>query len=1052
MKKVKFIFDDNQTHQINAIKSTLNLFKGVASKENVNTLNKIHRTSSHSVAHDYDVYANRELKGVDFGESRLLENLNEVQLKNDLFTDSSININSPTFTIEMETGTGKTYVYIRTAIELYKEYGFKKFIIVVPSIPIRMGVMKSIQMLEDSFKSYNVNVKEQTVSYDSKTLNNVRINFLEKDDFRILVINKDAFNKTTNVFNNEDEYGRILRDDIQAIKPIIIMDEPQKMEGSKTKVSQTKKAIEEMKPLFILKYSATHKKIENLIYKLDSYKASEQKLVKNIKVNTIHNELPIETDYIKYISFTKDLKAKVEIFHKEQGKNTTLKTFDVLSESSLYELSGGLEQYKNINIVNNPNKEKPLHLNMNGEDVFLDVDTAYSSISEISTVRYQIKLAIKKHFEKQFEILEKVESSHNKRDKEKDQFKPIKALTLFFIDKVKHVRDFDEVDERGLYLRIFDEEYEKYVQSKIFKKRYEKYSKYLKGVYDIEKVREGYFSIDRNNKIISDEELEKSKGDIGDKEKDENRDRAIDLILNKKDELISFDEQLSFIFSHSALREGWDNPNIFTICTLKKGSSDIAKKQELGRGLRLPVDVTGDRCKINSINELTVIANDTYENFAKTLQESYTAENGFNSESVTKDELFKIFQYAEIDEKHYSKKLAVFYEELKNLKVIDKNGVIKKDFDITKLKFNDEILFDNEEKLKEAFKKVMEEKGSKKINIVNGDEEQVSNERFSFVEEEDFIKFYRGLFDRLKYKTVYKCNINNDLYINDCIQTINDKMNIFKNRRNLKLTTSEVIHKTHGNVELKMKTEDTSKDSVEYEYEKKSNMQIANQIMYHTNLPRLAILKIILGVKDRNALNNIEVLELIITLLNAKIVEHSSKSFLEQNFEEINSYKIIDNAEFSESSVFELDEINNEVLKNTDKYFKSRKEKKSLHKYYLLDSDGEVEFANWLEEKDEIVMFTKLKKGGFTISTPYGKYTPDWAIVYKKEDDEKPEMYFIAESKFKKSWEQLKQEERVKINCSIVHFNAVKKEMEVNNTMVNWFSSVESFKNSFNVE
>lgn len=1041
MKKVKFQFDDSQEHQIKAIKSTLNLFRGVGESEAVSISNKLHRSSIQSIGKDYDVYMNNDIKGTMFGESRLLENLNEIQLENKLFLDNHVSINSPTFTIEMETGTGKTYVYLRTICELYKEYGFKKFVIVVPSIPIRMGVMKSIEMLNDDFKVFNVELKDQTVVYDSKRIDSVRKSFLEAEDLRILVINKDAFNKSTNVFNKDNEYGYNMYDDMKDIKPIIIMDEPQKMEGTKAQASKTKEAIDGLNPLFILKYSATHKSIENLIYKLDSYESSEQKLVKKIKVNTIYNELPKDTDYVKFVSFTRDLKAKVEIFSSEQGDKSKMKTFDVTRESSLFELSGGLEQYKNINIGSNPNKEKPLHLIVNGENVYLELGEAHSSISEINTIRYQIKIAIKKHFEKQFEILELY--------KKGDIAEPLKALTLFFIDKVKHVRDFDEPDQRGMYLRIFDEEYDKYINTKLFKAKYDKYSDLLNGIYEISKVREGYFSIDKNNNVISDDNINEK---IADKEQDENRDRAIDLILNKKDELISFDEKLAFIFSHSALREGWDNPNVFTICTLKNGSSEIAKKQELGRGLRLPVDITGTRCRHDKVNELTVIANDTYENFAKNLQESYAEDNNFSAESVTKNELFKIFELAEIDNKDFSKKLTVFYNELVSLKVINKNGVITRDFDVSKLKFKDDVLVQHQEELKEAFKEVMTEKGSKRVKIINGDEEQIVNERFSFVDETEFIGFYKGLFNRLKYKTVYKSNIDNAKYIEDCINTINEKMELFKKRRSLKLTTAEVIHRQAGNVELRAKPTDSTNDGGDLVVEEKSNMQLANTIMYHTNLPRLAILKIILGVKDRNALNITEVLELVIQQLKAKLVEHSSKSFLEQNFEEINSYKIINDAEFTESSIFALDEVDNEILKNRVNHFKSSKAKKSMHKYYLLDGAGEVKFANWLEEKQEVVMFTKLKKGGFTISTPYGKYTPDWAVVYRTDENEDPEMYFIAESKFGKSWEQLQQEERVKINCSIVHFNTIKSEMDEFNTVANWFSSIDSFKDNFKVE
>ena len=621
-KHIKFEFDDKLDYQLDAINSIVNLFNGLPKKGD-NIYGSTYRGKN--------FVENEPIRNINIttGE-KLLDNLNKVQIENNLFASKDIEDNN--FTIEMETGTGKTYVYLRSILELNKEYGFTKFMIVVPTVTIRTGVEKSIKMLKEHFKIlYGIDVEKHSFVYDSKNIKSISTKLVESTDLSICIMNIQAFNKDSNKIRQEDEYGQIIWRDIQMIRPIVIIDEPQKIEGDRKKKSQSLKAIEELEPLFTLRYSATHKKLYNQIYKLDSFDAFEKDLVKKIEVKTINSMIPKSYPYIKYLNFTKDLKEKIEILSQEQGGRIVFKTVSVSGSDNLFDLSGELEQYKNIRILENPHKLKPLKVSMPSSIEELKIGESNSKIHDSDIIRNQIRLTIQSHLDKQFNIL--------------DKGKKIKVLSLFFIDEVIKVRDGSREDTRGEYLRIFDEEYLKIINELKYKEKFEKYKEFFNEYNNELSVREGYFAIDKEKNIVEVEGWNSSLSENKLKSKaQEDVDRAVELILEKKDALISFEEPLAFIFSHSALREGWDNPNVFNICTLKQGSSDIAKKQEIGRGLRLPVDVYGKRCTDTSINILTVIANDNYEHFASSLQEDFNDSMEFNREEVTPEIILTTFK------------------------------------------------------------------------------------------------------------------------------------------------------------------------------------------------------------------------------------------------------------------------------------------------------------------------------------------------------------------------------------------------------------------------
>ena len=1021
-KRINFQFDDELKHQSEAIKSTIELFRGVY--HNSIIANSIYKYEK-KIDGYHDVEQRRN-ENIVIG-TKLFENLKKVQFDNNLFYDEKLAGNN--FTIEMETGTGKTYVYLRTILELYKNYNFKKFMIVVPSVAIRKGVEKSITQLQDHFKRLysGLDILKHSFVYDSNNLDRLDSDFIENTDLSICVLNIQAFNSSkSNKIRNEDEWGRILWNKIKELKPIVIIDEPQRMEGDKKKKSKALQAIDELEPLFILRYSATHKNYYNRIYKLDSYDAYKNKLVKQITVKTVNGVIQKDFPYIRYVKFTENLKARIEMFSQKQGDAIRFKSFDVSSGDSLEELSGGLAQYKNMYIAEAPHKNKPLKISTNNEMLELEINKSNNGLEDIEAIRIQIRLAINNHFEKQFSILETGEK--------------IKALTLFFIDSVDKVRDNTASDGRGIYLQIFDEEYK--IAIKNYKSQLEKYKEYFPKYDDVLNIREGYFAIDNKNNIVNIDENEK----INSKSQ-ENIDRAISLILEKKDELISFDEPLSFIFSHSALREGWDNPNIFTLCMLKSGSSLIAKKQEIGRGLRLPVDIYGNRCTDENINELTVIANDSYENFSRELQDDFNNDMNFDKNEVTSDILLKVLKKAGVPYKKVTGELA---NQLKNefmtKGLINNECKLNKDTEeVTKILddivFENEILNEHKKKKKNELIKIMIEKGSNRIEIKNGDNPQYENSIRAFVAEDDFKDIYFGLYEKLKKRTIYKCNIDKDKFVDDCVNEINLYLRNFTIDKPVYIDTSKANFNDAQLFELK-KVDNNSVSYVEADIQAiyKTDLEIVNYIMYHTMLPRLSIFNILKGIEKRDALNFQDILD--------EITQKISNILNNSKANGISSYEVIDGYNLDEGQIFALDTINENDFDNEWKVFKSNPNKKrALNEYYKMDSAGEKEFAQKLENNDNVLLFTKLKKGSFIIDTPYGKYSPDWAIVYKKDDNQNVGIYFIVETKINKEKQDLTDVEKSKIKCAELHFKAVSDLVKFD-----WVSSYEDFKIKFGVK
>jgi len=586
---MRFRFDPNQQYQLDAINSIISVFEGQPLE---------HGDLSFTIDNkNYPLLPQVEGVGncLTLSEEQILENVKAVQGNNELPVAATLD--GMNFSVEMETGTGKTYVYLRTIYELNKSYGFKKFVIVVPSIAIREGVLKNLEITFDHFQNLYDKTPVSFQVYDSRRISNLR-NFCISNAIQILVINIDSFAKDENVINNPNDKltGKRPIEFIQTTSPVVIVDEPQNME---TEIR--KRAIGNLNPLCTLRYSATHINRYNMVYSLDPVKAYDLGLVKQIEVDSIvtendFNKALVSLEKTNATKTSTSAKVRIDVNTKDgvKRKSVTVKVGD-----DLYELSNKREIYKNGYIVNGIDVGDGFIELSNGETLFLG-DTMGGLNDEVMKV--QIRKTVEEHFLKE----------------KKFKNKGVKVLSLFFVDRVANYRAYDSDGKplQGKFSDWFENAYREVARKTVYKDTIP---------FKAEEVHNGYFSQDKKG------QWKDTKGNT------QADDDTFKLIMKNKERLLSTDEPLRFIFSHSALREGWDNPNVFQICTLNETQSELKKRQEIGRGLRLSVNQEGNRIQDTNINLLTVIANETYEDFAKQLQSEIEEDCGVSFKDRVKN-------------------------------------------------------------------------------------------------------------------------------------------------------------------------------------------------------------------------------------------------------------------------------------------------------------------------------------------------------------------------------------------------------------------------------
>ncbi len=924
----------------------------------------------------------------------ILENLQKAQTRFNLKPSEALSTDLGTFNfdIEMETGTGKTYVYIKTMFELNKRYGWGKFIVVVPSIAIREGVYKSFQITAEHFMD-EYGKKANFFIYNSRQLHEVET-FSSNAGLNVMIINLQAFNArgsdARRIYDELDSFqSRRPIDVISANRPILIIDEPQKMEGKVTKESLPK-----FNPLFILRYSATHKNLRNQIYRLDAIDAYNQQLVKKIAVKGINVRGQGGTGCYLYLQSVfprpdKKPAAKLEIEIK-QKESIARKTLTIEHKDRLFDKSNGLSQYEdyvveNINVLDNTVSFS------NG--VVLTAGDAVGDVTESMIRRIQIREAIASHLKKEEELFSQ----------------GIKALSLFFIDEVAKYRQYADGEEvPGDYARYFEEEYIQLTSDRLSQLNLtpedQAYCEYL-GNIEASRTHNGYFSIDKKSKRLVDP---KSKGD---KETDDVD--AYDLILKDKERLLSLSEPTRFIFSHSALREGWDNPNVFVICTLKHSDNTISRRQEVGRGLRLCVNQAGERMdntscsNVHELNVLSVVTDESYEEFVKNLQQEIVDAVSTRPQ-LANTEYFLGKALTEDLRIERPMATAIYRYLLKN-DYIDNNEQLTPVFvEARKNKATvplPEDLHPHEERIFTLLDCLYS--GAKLPGLKNGRDPGNPLNPKNFGKKE-----FKELWNRINHKAAYTVDFDSKELISNAIYILDRELKV--SAATYSVTEGEQAQKLDYE-SLEEKTTFTAKDirsgKLRHSVHSQVPYDLIGQIADRTTLTRRTICEILKGInKNTFALFKLNPESFIIKasmLINeqkaAAVIEHLTYHRLTETFSD---------------SIFTEGQINSSAKRVFEV-------EKSVLRYVACDSDNEAKFLSKLDKCAEVCVYSKLPKG-FHIPTPVGNYNPDWAIAF---DAEKVRhVYFIAETKGSMSTMQLKKIEEKKIDCARKYFASLSKE------------------------
>ena len=962
---------------------------------------------------------------IELSDEQLLKNIQTIQKQNNIKTSASLvkDLGKCSLDIEMETGTGKTYVYIKTMFELNKRYGWSKFIVVVPSIAIREGVKKSFDITADHFMEY-YHKKIRPFVYNSSRLNELD-NFSSSSGINVMIINTQAFaaslkeggrsKESRIIYSKRDEFAsRRPIDVIKANRPIIILDEPQKMGGD-----VTQKALKNFNPLFTLNYSATHKKQHNLIYVLDALDAFNKKLVKKIEVKGFEVKNFRGTDSYLYLeqivlSSKKPPMAKIEL---EIGYNKSInrepRTLGVGDD--LYYISQEMEQYKGYTI----SEIDPLKGTVtftNGE--VIKAGDVVGDVSENDMRRIQIRETILSHFEKE----------------EKLYNMGIKCLSLFFIDEVAKYRQYDENGNEvlGEYGKMFEQEYINVLNDYVTLLD-TPYQEYLKSTCsDVSSVHKGYFSIDKKGHAID------SKLKRGSEFSDDIS--AYDLILKNKERLLSFEEPTRFIFSHSALREGWDNPNVFQICTLKHSDSNTAKRQEVGRGLRLCVNQGGNRMdiqalgeSIHDINTLTVVAGESYKTFVTDLQSDIKTVL-YDRPTEATSEYFK-GKYVKVD----GEPTLIDDKTANDIEFyLIQNGYVDMDRKVTD-KYREDIKNGTVADLPEKLKPMAEgihmliqsvyDDSVLKDMFSDGHESKVKDNPLN----ENFAKKeFQALWREINHKYAYTVEFDSDELIKKSIEHINDKLFISE----LQYTTTIGRQKSEINeYELSRGDSFVRESSGTYTLKHAEVSQIKydliGKIAEATTLTRKTISKILQGIRiDKLYMfqnNPEEFITKVSRLINEQkatmIVEHISYDTIEGEYD---------------STIFTAE-------KNTQSFEKAFLAKKAIQDYVFTDGVAEKsierKFAEDLDAAEEVCVYAKLPRT-FQIPTPVGNYSPDWAIAFY--EGKVKHIFFVAETKGTMESLELRPIEQAKISCAKKLFN------EMSTSKVR-YHDVDSYQSLLNV-
>lgn len=993
----------HQRFQADAAKAVVDVFAGQPYLTPSYMMDRGTGTYQQSLTEDTDFtgWSNQKIVP-ELKDEIVLEHVRKIQQANQLKPSEQLEgrSNGYNLTIEMETGVGKTYTYIKTMYELNKQYGWSKFIIVVPSIAIREGVYKSFQTTEDHFAE-EYGKKIRYFIYNSAQLTEID-RFASDNSINVMIINSQAFNAkgkdARRIYMKLDEFRSRRPIDILAkTNPILIIDEPQSVEGK-----QTKENLKQFNPMLTLRYSATHKldSIYNMVYRLDAMDAYNQRLVKKIKVKGITASGTTATEgyvYVQSVNVSQENNPTATIEFEVKGKKIRKVTRTVGQGFNLYDNSNGLDEYKNnftVKFIDGRDNSVEF---LNGIKVF--AGDVIGKVNEEQLRRIQIRETILSHIERERQLFHK----------------GIKVLSLFFIDEVAHYKTYNAAGqaENGIFAQIFEEEYANIINNLQTELWDGEYIKYLEAIKP-EDTHAGYFSIDKKGHMTNSK--------LGDKKEKTSDDiDAYDLIMKNKELLLERDPKKSpvrFIFSHSALREGWDNPNVFQICTLKQSGSDVRKRQEVGRGLRLCVNQDGERMDANvlgedvhNVNVLTVVASESYDEFAKKLQTEIAEAISDRPMAVT-EKLFmgRVLKDDKGNECTVDSNLArTIYNNLIRNDYIDDEGMLTDTFREDKKNGTVKVA-DKVKDFSEAIISILDMVYDAKKLMPEDDRK--SNVTATLDERKTEMKEFKELWKQINAKSAYVVDFDSAELVKKSIDKLNRELRVPKIYFKVSTGTLDQIESketlNHGEAFVKEKVTTvnaystiTANSSVKYD--------LVGKVVEDTGLTRKDVVAILTGIRkeifDQFKDNPEEFIIQAARLINEEkatvIIEHITYNVLEERHE---------------MDIFTEPTLKGRLDVN------AMKTKKNLYDHLIYDSTNERKFAEEMDVDSDVAVYVKLP-GGFYINTPVGKYNPDWAIAFYEGNVK--HIYFVAETKGTMSSMNLRKVEELKKQCAKEHFKAI---------------------------
>ena len=980
--KLKFV---DQQYQTDAVNSICDIFDGAVMKDSVFTIDYSSGIEDGIGVEGEGVsyFLGHSNKKNAISDQRMLENVQSIQDKNDI--EMSNTLDNKMFNIEMETGTGKTYVYTKTILELNKRYGFTKFIIVVPSIAIKEGVFKSLQTTREHFMERYDNVVYNYFVYDSAHLERVR-DFATSTNIEIMIINIDAFRKSfddprdlkkkANIIHRESEKlsGNKPIDLIASTNPIVIIDEPQSVDGTK----KSKDAIQSLNPLCQLRYSATHKESHDLMYRLTPVDAYHQHLVKQIEVASITSNEASAKPYVKLLSVSNKndrFTCRLEIYVKNKKTGVIdKKAVTAKYGDDLWELSNEVDYYEdegyfvdNIDVFKG---EENVSF-ANGE--LIHIGEAINEVDDVAMKRAQIKQTIQLHLDKEMHLIPR----------------GIKVLSLFFIDEVSKYRDYDREDEKGDYARWFEEEYNKLIMMKKYSKLRDTYGDYVS--LDASIVHDGYFARDGKGRLKN-----STKAASGTAEES-----TFQLIMKDKERLLDLNEPIRFIFSHSALKEGWDNPNIMQVCTLVETKDILTKRQKIGRGLRICVNQDGERVLDPKCNTLSVIANESYKEFATSLQKELETDN---------------FKFGVIEQLSFKNLIIHDYDGSKHILTesdskeiyahLVANEYITKNGKPTTKYYQDKHdgTFNVPAKFEAALPKI--EKRIERLSLDIEIKDAFEKVPVKINKEVELSPEFQSLWNKIKQKTVYTVNMDLDKLMREAIEGVKNMPKIKADRIDVEFNTLTI-----SNQGISGKNKNPKQLGKVNEFEVVHNYpDFIRRLQESTQLLRKTIVEII--AKSGRLSDFYENPEEFI-----KQVSQILLNVKKENLTEGIKYEKTD--EYYEQSLIFDDEG---MYGYKDRNVLELDANKNIYDHVVYDSEIEKQFAIDAEADDDVLVYAKLPSR-FKIDTPVGSYNPDWALVLNTDEGEK--LYFVAETKGTDNIDDTRGSERKKIFCGRKHFEVL---------------------------